>query len=84
MDNLSIIGSIISIVIGGGLFAGITSFIRKLAKAAVELTQLIKLLRSRISDPELKKEADDATEAVAEVLEHLKLRSLAKVLRDAF
>lgn len=84
MDNLSIIGSIVSIGIGSGFLIRAITILSKIRIAAKELVDLIQLLRNRIQDPELKKEADEATEAVADILDEINLKGWAIALRNIF
>lgn len=75
----------------GVSFAGVSAILMRLmrviskSKAALnKVTGLCESLKAKVTDPELKKEADHATEAVADVLDELKMNSMGDRLRRLF
>lgn len=84
MDTSTIVGYIVSIGIGSGFLIRGLTIISKVRIAIKELIDLVKFLRDRINDPELRKEADEATEAVADILDEINLKGWAIALRRLF
>ena len=78
----TVISSALSLVFGGGLISKIR-ILSNTKKAIKEVTELLTMIRLKVTDRALLKEADEATEAVADVLESIKLKDLADKLRRA-
>lgn len=55
----------------------------KVATAVKEWTEAIAFVKTKVTDPELRKTLDDAFEATADVAEEFKLKDIAKTLRAA-
>lgn len=70
---------------GAGLGIGLIGFLslgKKFKKAIKEITEAVILIRKKITDKEILHETDEACESIADICEQLKMKDIAKKLRD--
>lgn len=75
---------IVTWTVAGGAI-GLFGLVMSLQKAIKEISDVVILIRAKFSangDEELKKEIDEALEAVADVLVKIQMKKQAKILRD--
>lgn len=61
---------------------GLLSLGKKFRKAVKEITEAVILIRRKITDKEILHETDEACESIADICEQLKMKDIAKKLRD--
>jgi hypothetical protein len=83
-DLLSSINGVSALAGGLGIgFFAMFGVVAKLRVAIKEVSELALAIKNRVNDPELRKDADDALEAIADVLQGVKMSKQAQTLRDA-